>query len=617
MLTRFKRGRVALRRHDEGGAIAILTAFMCIVLFGVAALSVDLGNAFARRTDTQTQADFGALAAARMQTQSATSGMTISTEMKDAVRDAMNNNQPQDDTSGCWTTKTCVTSAELTDNDLTNGELRFCAGTACGSGYASTVKGLQVLAPANKVDYGFANLLGVASGTVNARALVNVFTAGKRVMPMYAVQGCDYGLQTLADPANNITSPMVPTTLAHAGDTGSQNNLIYNQTTAPYSPTLIDSSGATVTALALNSTGNKVQVDASRWRDLTAIGFFRDNGTAPTQVTTLGLSPAVTGITTPYTANTGSRIALDVPDSVATIGEVWWIRALDSSGKWSQNSEALPIRVGDAVLQCASGSTVGNFGTLKFPRTDVPTAQQIPANIATGLQAPLFPVVHQWAIDNPNPGTCVDGVNEAQTAPSGGVTLINGVNCVDTDTGLSANVATQGLVQGGSYGPGVLTTQNTRTGCAPGGGSSNRSVSIGPTTYSINNDRLTCFFTNGSTSILNITQENYAGPAVLDPSILSNPRFFYVPVLAIQPMGGSNRYSIVDFRAAFITDETATMTAVRGSDTGTSNNGMVFQGQDFKQLKVVFFNDAALPSEGDIPIIDYLGVGTRVIRLID
>ena len=47
---------------------------MCILLFTMAALSVDLGNGFARRTDTQTQADYGALAAARMQTETAKTG---------------------------------------------------------------------------------------------------------------------------------------------------------------------------------------------------------------------------------------------------------------------------------------------------------------------------------------------------------------------------------------------------------------------------------------------------------------------------------------------------------------------------------------------------------------
>jgi hypothetical protein len=91
-----------------------------------------------------------------------------------------------------------------------------------------------------------------------------------------------------------------------------------------------------------------------------------------------------------------------------------------------------------------------------------------------------------------------------------------------------------------------------------------------------------------------------------------------VPVLKVQPTtGGSNRYSIVDFRAAFITDELASPASIKGAHTGTSDNGLWVQGNDIKQMKVVFFNSSALPSEGDIPLIDYLGVGTRVIRLID
>ena len=111
-----------------------------------------------------------------------------------------------------------MTSAQLIDGNLLNGEIRFCSGTDVRSGYASTVKGLQVIAPRNKVDYGFANVMGVCSGNVNADALVNVFTAGKHVMPMYAVQGCDYGLQTLADPATgHVVTPTV--VLAFNSDT--------------------------------------------------------------------------------------------------------------------------------------------------------------------------------------------------------------------------------------------------------------------------------------------------------------------------------------------------------------------------------------------------------------
>ncbi len=616
MLTRLRRLRCHLpgRNRDERGATAIITAFMCIVLFGIAALSVDLGNAFARRTDTQTQADYGALAAARLQTETAKSGMTISSAMVDAVRDAFNNNQPQDDSGTCWTTKTCVVSGQLTDNNLLNGEIRYCGagGPSCGTGYAATVKGLQVFAPRNRIDYGFANIFGVGNGNVSADALVNVFTAGKRVMPMYAVTGCDYGLQTLADPANGHTTPAVPT-IAYDTDTNTTD-------LTPLSQELRDSTNAVVASLEFDSTGNTVSFEAKKWVNATKIGFFRSDSALPAdvkEVTTFWLSTDATKTNlAPFTENNARTVKLNIPDAVADVETVWWIRVFNATtGKWSPKSTALGVRVGEAVLECDAGSSAGNFGTLKFPRTLSPS-DWIPANIALGLEPPLTAEVHEYAVANlATAGQCTDGLNGAIVSVS---TLRPGTNCVDTDTGLSANFATQGLVQGGSWGTGMLRTQNTRTGCAPNGGNDNRDVTFSGTTYSINNDVLTCYFTNGTTSIADIAKASYSGGVVLDPAILKSPRFFYVPVLNIQPSGGgSNTYSIVDFRAAFLTDETATTTAIKGSKTGTNNNGVITQGQDIKQLKVVFFNDDALPIDGDIPIIDYLGSGKRVIRLLD
>jgi Flp pilus assembly protein TadG len=612
--SKVSRRRIRIRRRDEGGAVAIITAMMCVVLFGIAALSVDLGNAFTRRTDTQTQADYGALAAARLQTETAKSGMPIPTPMVDAVRDAMNANQPQDDASSCWTSKSCVTSAQLVDNNLVNGEIRYCSGTTCGSGYASTVKGLQVTAPRNKVQYGFARVLGVQNGNVTADALVNVFTAGQRVMPMYAVQGCDYGLQTLADPASGHTTPVVPT-LAFDTDTNT------TQITA-LSQELKDSTGAVVSSLTYDSTGNTVSFEASRWVNATKIGFFRGDDPLPglvQEVSSYWLESNVleTNIA-PYTENNARTVQLNIPDAVADVQTVWWIRVYNATtNQWSPKGEALGVRVGEAVLECDAGSDAGNFGTLKFPRTDVPTGNEIPANMATGLQLPLTAEVHPWALANPGlAGLCTDGTNGAVV--SSGTNLRPGTNCVDTDTGLAANMATEGLVLGGTYGSGVLRTQATRPGCDPQGGNNDRNLNFGSTTYSVNDDVLSCYFIDGGTSIADIAKASYSGGVAFIPEILKSPRFFYVPVLAIQPTtGGSETYSIIDFRAAFLTDETATNTAIKGSKTGTNNNGVVVQGNDIKQLKVVFFNDAAIPVDGDIPLIDYLGTGNRVIRLID
>ena len=46
-------------------------------------------------------------------------------------------------------------------------------------------------------------------------------------------------------------------------------------------------------------------------------------------------------------------------------------------------------------------SADGNFGTLRLPRTDVPSGSELPVNIAVGLQRPLTPAIHEWAVANP------------------------------------------------------------------------------------------------------------------------------------------------------------------------------------------------------------------------
>ena len=55
---------MATPKRDERGAYALLTAILAIVLMSIAALAVDIGNAVARKSDVQGQADFAALAGA-------------------------------------------------------------------------------------------------------------------------------------------------------------------------------------------------------------------------------------------------------------------------------------------------------------------------------------------------------------------------------------------------------------------------------------------------------------------------------------------------------------------------------------------------------------------------
>ena len=600
MLSRLRR-----RRRDEGGAVAIVYALLAVMLMSMAALGTDIGNEVNRHTLTQTQADFGAFAGGAKMTSNGRVGQAPSAAVLNAVVASMNANAPQDDNGGVAT----ITAAQLTDGSLNNGEVRY------------TSDGLQVVAPRHWVSFGMARIMGFNGTNVYADATIHAFSPGLRVMPAFAVQGCDYGLQTLADPSGGQATSVVPT-LAFPTET--------NDTQLQSPLGLKNSSGTTVSTFPLNSTGNTIDVNAAKWNQSSYIGFFRSDDTTPSAIVTVPVPGA------PYGTGQGTTSVrtITVPNSVTSVETVWWVRVYNGtsttptsnpprtgagSETWSTQSEALPVVVGAAALQCISGPTAGNFGTVKFVRDDVQAANFLPADIANGLEKPLVPNVLSPAPAN---GLCDANTPGAYISDVPTPGLIPGTNCVDTDTGLSAQVATQGLIQGGTFDngtpySGLLTSAPTTPGCDPNGGSNQYPVNINNVAYKLNNDVLTCFFTNGTTSIGDIAKSTYSGGPVLDPSVLASPRFFFVPVLQVQPTsGGSGKYAIVDFRPAFITDEQATSSSIKGSHTGTASNGLTIQGNDIKQLKVVFFNFDALPHDAGKNVMDYIGVGTPIIRLV-
>ena len=51
-------------RSDDAGAVAVITAICCLLLFGVAALAVDIGTEYEVRRQSQSAADLAALAGA-------------------------------------------------------------------------------------------------------------------------------------------------------------------------------------------------------------------------------------------------------------------------------------------------------------------------------------------------------------------------------------------------------------------------------------------------------------------------------------------------------------------------------------------------------------------------
>ena len=292
-----------------------------------------------------------------------------------------------------------------------------------------------------------------------------------------------------------------------------------------------------------------------------------------------------------------------LPLAVRSTAAQWFVRvSRDGGTTWTRALISLRLTIGDLVLHCDTGPTAGDFGTLALPRrANLGSADNVSANLARGLD---FSVTR---FPNPRPSwQCSGGVGGGVISSPG--SLQDLTNCVAVDSeigaGLSADAAERGLLTGGPSR--ARLARGTTSGC----GSSLRIRFGRPVgTRRINNDTLDCFVKSGATS--SFQSADYAGSGVIKGSIFRSPRFFWVPVLGTSTSGGGN-YQIVDFRPAFLT----------GPTSGINFNGfkLPWSGgrRSLEGVSFIFFNAAALPeSVADVPIMDYLGVGTKVISLVD
>ena len=415
---------------DEHGATAILTAALALALFGSAAIAVDLGNAFARKGDTQVQADFAALAgAARLPDKPATVA---------AVAQYLLDNRTRDD-AGLAASNTATLIPLLTDGNPSNGEVEF----------VDRFK-IRVTTPTAEVNFGFAGIFADENGDapssvgVTSEATVLVGSPrGNSVLPMYVANpapgdpGCDYGLQTLTDPpGGHVVPPAVPTLRFDSDTNGNElEGLVAYQ------------GGVQVGSIDVDATDGSITLSAKKYQDALWVGFFRSDDPAAPVVEvqrTSWTSPPGTGS---YSAN-NAAISVQVPVSVTAVEGLWYVRVKQTGpDKWSDKHEAQPLSIGDAPYECLGGNRDGNFGTLAMPRSTNNSSNAdgwIARNIAQGLQPPLtldlFPM-------NPPPWECNAGMAEAVISDS--KTNRNpGTNCLGTDTGMTHSNATPGFITG-------------------------------------------------------------------------------------------------------------------------------------------------------------------------
>ena len=231
----------------------------------------------------------------------------------------------------------------------------------------------------------------------------------------------------------------------------------------------------------------------------------------------------------------GTSIHLnDLPDQtrgVTGVQTYWYIR-VKKGGTWStvyvgngsnQTLNAVKLTIGTPPLVCGQGSSSGNFGTLLLSTTRRTTAgtRSGAANVALGLTNTLA----IYPAGGPADGTC----SSSQTTTV--LWNADGTNCVDTDTGMSANVATGGFLGLGSSAVGGTSTCSSREAQPPCGAGRDAEATTVLKGQSINNDVLTCFFTSTTTHISDVDNATYAGGPLISSAIYDSPRFGYVPVL--------------------------------------------------------------------------------------
>lgn len=564
------------RSRDERGATAILFALLALVLLGVGAVAIDMGQVYAKRSSLQSGVDQAVLAAAA----ELDGTNTCTTKARAAAKHYLESN---------WIDNS--NDPIPVDLTLQGTDPRFDP-----SGFIKcTGWEVELWAPKAHVDFGLAKALDGSNEGVDvpAYAKAGVFSPATGVMPAFAVAGCDYGPETLLDPPGGHESVYVPT---------------LTESTPPYADSSL--AGLSPEVIALNQFTSLTISGPNgghRFAGINAVAFTTEDG-GHVEILDTAIAPA------PHiTVSENTVVISEVPAAVRDVERVWWVRVSKDAGmRWTDPAEAQPLRVGAPQLECAGSGNEGNFGTVDLPHLS-PSAnaeKAIEWNMATNVSFGLTTLLGTSGSCNPGTGGAV-----SPTA--------DGTNCVKSKPGFAGNPATNGLISGPSSSqPGRLAAKSTTSGCAPDGGSGDfHTPKIGGSYYDINDDTLSCFFTNGTTSVddVSLNGGSYPGPEVVSADVFESPRFVWVPVFALQPdAGGSNWYSIVDFRPGFITGELGGSRRDAKVMDPATENGLAFASSGIETLKVVFFDADALPaSMAGGPVMTYLGVGTKVIVLRD
>lgn len=608
------------RRREERGAAAVMVALVtCFVLFIVAALTVDIGNSWARRGQLQFQVDRAAkFAAEKLPVDSTTVAVSPSASQLGVAQAAAyfmacHAVAGQDDLS---TIPSCPSGDYTSDSGiqsfarslLNNG--RTSSNSSLGAVSFPAVNKVTIRAPDALVSFGFGRAVGADSTTQRKSATAVVLSPGQ-ILPVGMSLSCVANALGNAPLTGQTTSTVLPVNYISAGYTnqsgaltvtpntysGSQANFAEYPQGATAAITLgqvsMNLNGSANLSFSWSQTKNgfvPYQVDIV----IRKVGWVTGDPTYTTTRSTVLVFNAVSGKWTqvsPLPNPVAFSLSLPSGDYEALVQ----LTGVNESSPVQHPVSWANMAAYNAKFHIPKAGDLANFVScsrpVQSPRLGLTDNPAMSVNFSQGLDHGLaaFPGLGD-AVDAlrisggasvPSAATllgtvpatfaCANNSNAKLDYPT---RRTDGANClhVDTRTDWSLQL-TEGLLTGGTFATGSI---NGRLKC-PASRACNFKTSRpvlsnpGGIAGSYNDDRFGDFI-KPSSSYLNdpfaMSLDLFISPSLplvtppndtIDQALYSSPRFFWAPLMVTAYVDNSaNDYPVMTFRPVFLTPDSAT-----------------------------------------------------------
>ena len=561
--------------RNEQGAVAIMMAILAALLLITGALAVDLGNAWARKRDMQTQVDVALLAAGNWaRDQDPILWPAESPEEQSAITLKVAEYIMEDKNSAIGMTETTVgqVNAALSDADMSNGDIEFLEGG----------EKIRLIPPPAKVQFGMATVFGFSSVDVTAPATIALKSElpGEDVIPLWIPDNCSFGaVEADTDPGGGPPA-----------DDGDEAGDFDIDSMAPATASVDETVQVTFTA-------KKTNFDGAPQITFT----LTDDGTTVTA-----------GSTDYSTSGSDATFTFDVGTNITGADSTWNVTVAGKNGKVS-SPVTFTVGTGSEPAtdpdEGCGGPDQGNFGQLNSPREAYGTTNRqarLMLNMLLGLDHQLLP----------HPNATQDSCESPVLANSQHDDVYRyGNNCIVGDTGNDGSKFADALIgKGGTKGR--LSTDNgdTYSGCS---GRSNIILDG----FELNNDDLSCYLEDSYTPS-DIAQPT-ATPDMLDPAIVDSPRFVWIPVVHATDRSEHDFQPILKFVPGLITSQNMTESADAFDAANDYHNGLECNGNSancnsLDAIRIFTFNPEAVPNLPDSPVTDYdPEIGRAAVRLVE